>query len=258
MGHCFSQTEARSASGTCPGLAKTPVEVTDASNNGIHLVLCSARSGMGRKKRLPTSVTPNKVGEEVVCMRKELLALVAAVSHFHYYLYWRHIKIRTDHGALKWLINFKNPEGQTARWIKILEMYDLEVDHRQGCSHGSADGLSRRPCGDCRHCERNEKKVGCKDNQGCEERGDKQNEVDGEEHHCVAAKRSEDGCTQESHNEQTNISSWLPVLSNAELRRDQLPDSCLGSVNSFKQKHPECPPWEEVAYRPTRTNQEQQ
>lgn len=52
--------------------------------------------------------------------RKELLALVAEVRHFHHYVYGRHFKVRTDHGALRWLMNFKNPEGQTARWIKIL------------------------------------------------------------------------------------------------------------------------------------------
>ena len=52
--------------------------------------------------------------------------------------------MHTDHGALKWLMNFKNPEGQTARWIEILGIYDLEVEHRQGRIHGNADGLSRR------------------------------------------------------------------------------------------------------------------
>jgi len=61
-----------------------------------------------------------------------LLALVTTVRHFHHYVYGRHFKVRTDHGALKWLMNFNNPEGQAARWIEILGIYDLEVEHRQG------------------------------------------------------------------------------------------------------------------------------
>ena len=77
--------------------------------------------------------------------------------------------MRTDHGALKWLINFKNPEGQTARWIEILGIHDLEVEHRQGRIHGNADGLSRRPCTNCSHCERGERKGQCADQPGEEE-----------------------------------------------------------------------------------------
>lgn len=29
-------------------------------------------------------------------------------------------------------MNFKNLEGQTARWIEILGIYDLEVEHHRG------------------------------------------------------------------------------------------------------------------------------
>ena len=61
--------------------------------------------------------------------RNELLALVTAVRHFHHYVYGRHWKVRTDHGALRSLMNFKNPEGQTARCIETLGIYDLEVEH---------------------------------------------------------------------------------------------------------------------------------
>ena len=40
--------------------------------------------------------------------RKELLAV--AVRHFHHYLYGQHFKVTTDHGVLKWLMNFRNPK----------------------------------------------------------------------------------------------------------------------------------------------------
>ncbi len=52
--------------------------------------------------------------------RRELLAIIQATKHFHHYLYGREFTVRTDHAALKWLLSFKNPEGQTARWLEHL------------------------------------------------------------------------------------------------------------------------------------------
>lgn len=52
--------------------------------------------------------------------RRELLAVVQAARHFHPYLYGNQFKIRTDHASLQWLLNFKNPEGQMARWLQKL------------------------------------------------------------------------------------------------------------------------------------------
>ena len=59
--------------------------------------------------------------------------------------------VRTDHGSLRWLLNFKQPEGQLARWIEILSMYEMTVEHRPGTHHRNADALSRRPCGKCKY-----------------------------------------------------------------------------------------------------------
>ncbi|GFY21014.1 hypothetical protein TNCV_3990581 [Trichonephila clavipes] len=77
--------------------------------------------------------------------RKELLAIVKDVAHFHPYLYGRRFLLRTDHASLTWLLNFKNSEGQIARWIQRLQEYDVEILHRKGSTHGNADALSRRP-----------------------------------------------------------------------------------------------------------------
>ena len=53
--------------------------------------------------------------EEQYCViRKELLAIVEPVKHFHPYLYGCHFTIRSDHVALQWLLKFWNPEGQIA------------------------------------------------------------------------------------------------------------------------------------------------
>lgn len=46
-------------------------------------------------------------------------------------------------------MKFKDPEGQVARWIEVLSSYQMTIEHRQGRSHGNADGLSRIPCRQC-------------------------------------------------------------------------------------------------------------
>jgi len=81
---------------------------------------------------------------------KELLAVVVAVKAYHQYLCGRQLLVRTDHGALTWLLRFKNPEGYLARWLELLGTYDFNIQHCSGTRHGNADALSRRPCGDCR------------------------------------------------------------------------------------------------------------
>ena len=58
--------------------------------------------------------------------------------------------IRTDHGSLRWLVNFKNLEGQLCRCSEFLAVYDYEIVHCSGKSHGNADALSTRPCEPCR------------------------------------------------------------------------------------------------------------
>ena len=81
--------------------------------------------------------------------RREMLALVWAVHIFRPYLYGKRFTLRTDHNCLKWLHNFKEPEGQVARWLEALAEYDYEVVHRPGKQHQNADALSRKMCKQC-------------------------------------------------------------------------------------------------------------
>jgi hypothetical protein len=92
--------------------------------------------------------------------RREVLAVVNAVKYFHHYLFGNHFLVRSDHGALRWLTNFKGPEGQIARWLEFLSTYDFEIKYRAGRVHSNADALSRRPCisEDCAYCDRAEVK----------------------------------------------------------------------------------------------------
>ena len=68
--------------------------------------------------------------------------------------YGQRFIVHTDHSALQWLLNFRNPEGQVARWLETLQGYDFTVEHRPGSKHTNADAMSRLPCLDtgCQHC----------------------------------------------------------------------------------------------------------
>ena len=134
---------------------------TDASNHGIAGVLSQKQNGVERVVAY-YSRTINRPERNYCVTRKELLAVVASVKHFHHYLFGRKFLIRTDHGALAWLLRFKNPEGQVARWLEVLNTYEFNIEHRPGRHHGNCDGLSRRPCTDgaCEQCARIERYMG--------------------------------------------------------------------------------------------------
>ena len=60
---------------------------------------------------------------------QELLAVVNFGKQHRHYLYGRRFLIRTDHGALEDLFSFKDPQGQMARWLQVLDTYDFEIEH---------------------------------------------------------------------------------------------------------------------------------
>ncbi|CAG2243771.1 unnamed protein product [Mytilus edulis] len=54
------------------------------------------------------------------------------------------VLLRTDHSSLRWLFNFKDPQGQLARWHEVLSQYNFDIQHRAGIKHTNADALSRK------------------------------------------------------------------------------------------------------------------
>ena len=118
---------------------------TDASGVCIGGVLSQVQDG--KEHVVAYSSKSLNTAETNYCVtQKELWAVVYHVKHFRYYLYGRHFTIRTDHGSLRWLHRFKEPEGQLARWLDVLAEYDYTIVCRPGVQHRNADALSRRPC----------------------------------------------------------------------------------------------------------------
>ena len=118
---------------------------TDASNNGIGAVLSQMQGGEERVLAY-ASKTLSGPQRNYCTTRKELLAVVNYTSHFHQYLLGRPFIVRMDHSSLRWLVNFKQPKGQLARWLEKLSEFNFKVEHRPGKQHGNADALSWRPC----------------------------------------------------------------------------------------------------------------
>ena len=124
----------------------------DASGTGIGAVL--SQMILGQEKVVEYYSRSLSDAERNYCItRLELLGLVSAVKHFHHYLCGVSVRVRTDHSSLTWLRSFHRVEGQLARWMETLALYDLEIIHRPGRIHGNADALSRKICGrQCPFC----------------------------------------------------------------------------------------------------------
>ena len=127
----------------------------DASSFGISGVLSQIQDGTERVIAY-FSKTLNRAQRQSCVTRRELLAIVESVKHFHQYLYGVEFIVRTDHGSITWLRNFKNPSAILARWLEVLNTYSFEIRFRSGIQHKNADALSRRPCTSCAYCDRRE------------------------------------------------------------------------------------------------------
>ena len=151
---------------------------TDASNYAIGAELIQVQEGEERVIAYGSySLSPEQIN--YCTTRKELLALIRFTRQYRHYLLGRQFLVRTDHNSLRWLLNFRNPEGQLARCMEELSQFDMVVKHRLGRTHSNADSLSRirykepentcsdyrlgvqpedLPCGGCKKCVRSHEK----------------------------------------------------------------------------------------------------
>lgn len=142
---------------------------TDASDKAIGAELIQIQNGQERVVAYG-SFTLSPAQRRYCTTRKELLAVVRFTQHFKHYLLGREFILRTDHNSLRWLMNFKDLQGQLARWLEVLSQYIMKIQHRSGNKHVNADILSRYqpgtpchemsiytdpkdlPCQGCAHC----------------------------------------------------------------------------------------------------------
>ncbi|XP_034249687.1 uncharacterized protein LOC117650391 [Thrips palmi] len=145
-----------------PDVEKGQFTVTcDASLTGLGAVLTQEQDGKDVTISFWSKLL-NKAQRNYCATHRELLALVEAIKAFNHYLAGAPFIVKSDHAALQWLRNFKNPTGRLARWLERLAPYKFEVVHEKGINIGHADALSRRPArpctANCKKCARLEER----------------------------------------------------------------------------------------------------
>jgi hypothetical protein len=125
-----------------PDFNETFILQTDASNVGIGAVLAQKKDGtegvIAYASRVLTKAERNYSTTE-----RECLAIIWGIDQFKPYLYGNRFIVETDHKALQWLMDQKEPQGRLARWTMSLQQYNFEIQYKKGKANGNADTLSR-------------------------------------------------------------------------------------------------------------------
>uniref|UniRef100_A0ABD2WHR2 RNA-directed DNA polymerase n=1 Tax=Trichogramma kaykai TaxID=54128 RepID=A0ABD2WHR2_9HYME len=74
---------------------------------------------------------------------KECLAILWSIKKLRPYVEGYEFVVITDHSALTWLRNLKDPTGRLARWSLEMQQWNFKVIHRKGKLMYVADALSR-------------------------------------------------------------------------------------------------------------------
>lgn len=130
---------------------------TDASDTGTGAVLSQIQDKEERVIAF-ASHKLSKTERKYCTTRKELLAVHKYVLQFKNYLFGKKFIIRTDHKALTWLKEWKEPNtSQYSHWRQDLSDFDFDITYRPGTEHSNADYLSRLQCQQCQLNHKNPK-----------------------------------------------------------------------------------------------------
>ncbi|HEV7737633.1 MAG TPA: ribonuclease H family protein, partial [Chlamydiales bacterium] len=116
---------------------------TDASGKALGAVLTQKTDDSHEQVIGYASRAMNKAERNYFPTEYECLAVVWAMQYFRPYLYGQSFEVITDHSALKWLMNLKDPNGRLARCALKVQEYEMEITHRPGRLHTNVDALSR-------------------------------------------------------------------------------------------------------------------
>ena len=122
--------------------------ITDCSNTGAGAVLLQEdkRGGETMAAVAYYHHALNRAEQRYTTTDKELLAAVLAIRKFRVYLTKR-FNLLMDHSALRWVktMNMEDVKGRRARWLEMLQQYDINWVHKSGKSPemAMADYLSR-------------------------------------------------------------------------------------------------------------------
>ncbi|CAB0029779.1 unnamed protein product [Trichogramma brassicae] len=104
--------------------------LTQEQQDGEHPIVYASRSLTGAERNYSTT-------------EKECLAVLWSIRKFRPYIEGYRFVVITDHSALKWLRNLKDPTGRLARWALEMQQWDFVIEHRKGALHHLPDALSR-------------------------------------------------------------------------------------------------------------------
>lgn len=115
---------------------------TDASNVGISAILSQQINGEERPIAFSSRVL-SETETRLCTTERELLAILFGCKQYRYIIFGYKFKIITDHSALQWLQNLKDPHSKLYRWSLKLSEFDFYIEHRSGKNIAHADALSR-------------------------------------------------------------------------------------------------------------------
>ena len=128
-----------------PNFSNTFIVSTNTSNKALGAVL-SQMDEHGREHPIQyASRCLNASEQNYSTFEKEALAVVFALKRFRPYLLTGRLTLFTDHQALRYVFNHRNPHGRIVRWMSLVAEYDFEIRYKPGKESSLADFLSRPP-----------------------------------------------------------------------------------------------------------------